>query len=66
MDDRNYSHHWVLRPPSVREVEVAKASAVAKARVCILYIATKWLLKPESDKLKIHVVKLVDEPNLFI
>ena len=28
-----YSLHWVLRPPSVRGVEVAKASAAAKARV---------------------------------
>ena len=36
-----YSHHWVLRPPSVRGVEVAKASAAAKARVCI---ATRWSL----------------------
>ena len=27
-----YSHDWVLRPPSVRGVEVAKASAAAKAR----------------------------------
>ena len=28
-----YSHHLVLRPPSVRGVEVAKSSAAAKARV---------------------------------
>ena len=28
-----YSQHWVLKPPSVRGVEVAKASAAAKARV---------------------------------
>ena len=30
-----YSARWVLRPPSVRGVEVAKASAAAKARVWI-------------------------------
>ena len=30
-----YSAHWVLRPPSVRGVEVAKPSVVAKARVWI-------------------------------
>ena len=28
-----YSQNWVLKPPSVRGVEVAKASAAAKARV---------------------------------
>ena len=50
-----YSHHWVLRPPSVRGVEVAKASAAAKARVCILYIATRWSLKPESDELNVFL-----------
>ena len=29
---RNYSARWGLRPASVRGVEVAKASAAAKAR----------------------------------
>ena len=43
-----YSQHWVLKPPSVRGVEVAKASAAAKARVWTLGIATRWLLKQGS------------------
>ena len=30
-----YSQHWVLKPPSVRGVEVAKPSAAAKARVWV-------------------------------
>ena len=35
--------------------EVAKASAAAKARVCILYVATRWSLKPESDELNVFL-----------
>ena len=30
-----YSQHWVLKPPSVRGVEVSKSSAAAKARVWV-------------------------------
>ena len=53
-----YSHHWVLRPPSVRGVEVAKASAAAKARVWTLGIATRWLLKQGSGYLFLFLLGL--------
>ena len=43
-----YSARWVLRPASVRGVEVAKPSAAAKARGWPLGIATRWSLKQES------------------
>ena len=33
--ENKYSARWVLQPPSVRVVEVAKASAAAKARVWV-------------------------------
>ena len=43
-----YSQHWVLRPASVRGVEVAKASAAAKARGWVLHLATTWPLYPKQ------------------
>ena len=38
-----------MQPPSVRGVEVAKASAAAKARVWALGIATRWSLNQGSE-----------------